>query len=205
MLIMKSDGPCYMKQGVPDFQQMHKEDLLPLTALSREQHPLCLQIRLYLLGLQPHWSQATLERCQPMVSSRNEMGESNIFHIRARTPGGRGAVKKEVLPWQRKDLPPFPSLFVGPGTLQAPRETNKQVSARSEIPVIVFLTAIAQPDGRLVGGAWCNSFLVPTTFPRKSGKAAIWFMHPFPPPSTCKVVCSCFTTGYIRFPTIFQF
>lgn len=142
---------------------------------------------------------------QPTVSSRNEMGESNISHVRARTSGWREAVKKEVLPWQVKDLPSFPSLLVGSGTLQAPRETNKQVSVRSEIPMIVFLTAIAQPDGRLVGDAWRNSFLVPTTFSQKSGKAAIWLMHPFPWPSTCKVVCCCFTTGYIRFLTIFQF
>lgn len=40
MLIMKSTSPCYMKHGTPDFQQMHKEDLLPLTALYSKQHPL---------------------------------------------------------------------------------------------------------------------------------------------------------------------
>lgn len=81
--------------------------------------------------------------------------------------------KREVLPWQCKDLPSFPSQLGGSVTLQAPSETNKQIPVRSEIPMIAFLTVITQPDGKLVGDAWWNSFHVPTTFSWKSGKAAI--------------------------------
>lgn len=65
MLLMKSAGQRYIKQGTPGFLQMHREALLPLTAPSREQHPLSLQIRLRLLGLQPHQLDATLERGLP--------------------------------------------------------------------------------------------------------------------------------------------
>ena len=110
---------------------------------------------------------------QPTISSRNEVGGSNIICVRARTSGRRGAVKKEVLPWRCKDLSSFPSQLGGSGTPQAPSETNKQISVRSEIPMIAFLTALTWPDGKLVGDAWWNSFLVPTTFSQKSGKAAI--------------------------------
>lgn len=142
---------------------------------------------------------------QPTISSWNEVGGSKTFCVRARTSGRRGAVKKEVLPWQCKDLPSFPSQLGGSGTLQAPSETSKQISVRSEIPTIAFLTAITRPDGKLVEDAWCNSFLVPRTFSWKSGQAAICFMHPFPSLSKCEVVYSCFTTGYMRFLMISQF
>jgi len=59
-----------------------------------------------------------------MASSRNKAGGSNLFFVRARTSGIRGAVKKEVLPRQCKYLPSFPSQLGGSGTLQALSETN---------------------------------------------------------------------------------
>lgn len=110
---------------------------------------------------------------QPMISSRNELGESIIFHVRGRISGRREAVKKGALPWQCKDHPSSPSQLDGFDILQAPSETSKQVAVWSEILMIAYLTGVTQPDGKLAGDAWWNRILTPTVFSWKSGKATI--------------------------------
>lgn len=77
---------------------------------------------------------------------------------------------REILPGQCKHL--FSHFFSGTATLQAPSKTNKQISAQPGAPKTAFLTAIMWPDGKLVGDALWNGFLVPTTSFWKSGQAA---------------------------------